>query len=71
MICARSCAGDCSLPSATRARDTRLPVRRSGNKRTLDDSEEEDERGMNNVEEDEIGVKDLKREDLEENLAPI
>ncbi len=27
MICARSCAGDCSLPSATRASDTRLPMR--------------------------------------------
>jgi hypothetical protein len=33
MICARSCAGDCSLPSATRASDTGLPVRRLGNER--------------------------------------
>ena len=40
-ICARSCAGDSSLPSATRASDPRLPVRRSGNERTLDDMGEE------------------------------
>ncbi len=32
--CARSCWGDCSLPSATRASDTRLQVRRSVNERT-------------------------------------
>ena len=32
LICARSCAGDSRLPSATRASDTCLPVRRSGKK---------------------------------------
>ena len=58
------------MPSATRARDTGVPVRRFANKRGLDDdSEEADERGMHDVEEDEIGLKDLKRK--EENLAPI
>jgi hypothetical protein len=41
LICARSCAGNSSLPSATRSSDARLPVRRSRNDRTLD-SEEED-----------------------------
>jgi hypothetical protein len=37
LVCARSSASDSSLPSATRASDTRLPVRRLGNERRLDD----------------------------------
>ena len=43
LICARSCVGDSSLPSATRGSDTRLLERCSVNERTFDDSEEEDE----------------------------
>jgi hypothetical protein len=36
MIFARSCGGDSRLPSATRASDTRLPVRRSVNERGME-----------------------------------
>ncbi len=43
VIRARSFLGDCSMPRAMSASDTRLPVRRSGNERTFDDTEEEDE----------------------------
>ncbi len=44
LICARSSLGDSSLPSATatRASDTLLPVRLSGNERTVDDIDEDD-----------------------------
>ncbi len=63
MICARSCLGGCSMPSApTMTINTRLPVRRSGNTREMDDAEEEEE-------EEERGMGDLE-EDLE-NEAPI
>jgi hypothetical protein len=37
MICARSCLGDCIMPSGTRASDTVLPLRRSGNERVAVD----------------------------------
>ncbi len=43
MICARSCAVDSSLPSATRATDAHLPVRRLVNERGMGNLEEEDE----------------------------
>ena len=41
MICARRRAGICSCPSVARASDTRLPVRRSGNVRGMDNSSNE------------------------------
>jgi hypothetical protein len=37
MICARSCLGDCSMPSGTRASNTVLPLKRSGNESVLVD----------------------------------
>jgi hypothetical protein len=58
-ICARSCAGDSSLPSATRASDSGLPARSSVNEREMVDLEEEGDRGI------------VDSEVQDENFAPI
>ena len=52
MISARSCSGDCSLPSATRASDTAVPMRSSVNERGTDDNIEAAEENDSSEEDD-------------------